>query len=336
MKSATVSFRPLRPIGRALDRWLFRLGKPERLPLVFGQRRIFVLPTGAGYAFAIALLVMLVASINYNLSLGYGLVFLLFGLGVVSIFHAFRNLLRLTVTRARAEPVFAGEPAIFRYTVGNDSTLARHALTLASRETRSRAWSVGAGASQEVHLAHPTRERGWISPGRLTLETLYPLGLVRAWSVFVPDLRCLVYPAPEASPPPLPERGSDGAGLRAAGDGDDDFAGLRAHRDSDSPRHIAWKVIARDGPMMTKRFTTNDEGDCVLDWETLPSGLDTEQRLARMTAWVLAATSAGRSFALHLPGAVVGPASGDGHCRACLTRLATYGLGDTPSRDVEG
>jgi uncharacterized protein (DUF58 family) len=335
MKLALSGSNPLRPVGRALDRWLFRLGKPERLPLTFGQRRIYVLPTGAGYAFAVALLVMLVASINYNLSLGYGLVFLLFGLGVVSIFHAFRNLLRLSVTHVRAEPVFAGEPARFRYTVRNDSTLVRHALTLASREARSPAWSVDAGAAREVLLDHPTLRRGWVSPGRLTLETRYPLGLVRVWTVFIPDARCLVYPLPESPPPPLPEGGSQDAGLRSVRDGDDDFAGLRAHRDSDSPRHVAWKVVARGGPMMTKRFTANAEGDCELDWQALPPGLDTEQRVARMTAWVLAATGAGRRFTMHLPGGTIGPASGDGHTRACLARLATFGLGDTTAPGVE-
>lgn len=336
MKEAASGLNPLGPINRAVDRWLFRLGAPERLPLTFGQRRIYVLPTGAGYAFAVALLVMLVASINYNLSLGYGLVFLLFGLGVVSMFHAFRNLLRLSVTHVRAEPVFAGEPARFHYTVRNDSALPRHALSLGSRKARSPTWSVEGSAARDVPLDHPTCRRGWVSPGRLTLETRYPLGLVRAWTVFIPDARCLVYPVPEASPPPLPESGTDDTGARPAGDGDDDFAGLRAHRDSDSPRHVAWKVIARDGPMMTKRFTASEEGDCELDWQTLPPGLDTEQRVARMTAWVLAASAAGRRFTMTLPGSTVGPASGDGHARACLARLATFGLGDDGASRHEG
>lgn len=332
MTRAASSLSPLQPIGRAVDRWLYRLGEPERLPIRFGQRRIYLLPTGAGYGFALALLVMLLASINYNLSLGYGLVFLLFGLGVVSKFHAFRNLLRLSVTHVRAEPVFAGEPARFRFTMRNDSSLSRHALVLASRETRSASWSIESGTSREVILDFPSRHRGWLEPGKLTLDTRYPLGLVRAWSVFIPDARCLVYPAPEASPPPLPESGQYDKGARPAGDGDDDFAGLRAHRDSDSPRHVAWKVIAREGPMMTKRFSANEEGDCELDWQALPAGMDLEQRIARLTAWVLAATAAGRRFVMRLPGSTLGPASGEGHTRACLARLATFGLSDDQTK----
>lgn len=88
--------------------------------------------------------------------------------------------------------------------------------------------------------------------------------------------------------------------------------------------------------MMTKRFTANKEGDCELDWQTLPTGLDAEQRVARMTAWVLAASAAGRRFTMRLPGITLGPASGDGHARACLARLATFGLGDSETNPDKG
>ena len=45
--------------------------------MILTQRRVFVLPTRQGLAYAVSLLVMLVGAINYNLSLGYALVFLL-------------------------------------------------------------------------------------------------------------------------------------------------------------------------------------------------------------------------------------------------------------------
>lgn len=84
-------------VRRGADRWLFRIGAPETAPIRLTQRRIYVLPTRAGLGFAAALAVMLVTSINYNLSLGYGLVFLLGGAATASIVHAFRNLLGLSL-----------------------------------------------------------------------------------------------------------------------------------------------------------------------------------------------------------------------------------------------
>ena len=91
------------------DRWLFRLRPDEAAPVVLGQRRIFVLPTAAGLAFAVTLLTLLIASINYNLSLGYAFTFLLAGLGIVTIVHTFRNLADLSIAPTRHVAGFAGE-----------------------------------------------------------------------------------------------------------------------------------------------------------------------------------------------------------------------------------
>lgn len=92
----------------SFQRWLFRLYGPEAAPIVLRQRRIYVLPTGAGLAYAVALGFMLIGAINYNLSLGYALVFLLAGLGLVTLLHTFRNLVQLEISPGRTEPVFAG------------------------------------------------------------------------------------------------------------------------------------------------------------------------------------------------------------------------------------
>ena len=48
-------------LRRTLERWLFRIDGPEPAPIRLVQRRIFVLPSAAGLAFAAALLVMLIA-----------------------------------------------------------------------------------------------------------------------------------------------------------------------------------------------------------------------------------------------------------------------------------
>ena len=314
------------PLRRQLDRWLFRLGVPEPLPIRLHQRRIFVLPTSAGVAFGIALMVMLLAAINYNLSLGYALVFLLAGTGLVSIFHAFRNLLNLSLTGARCEAVHAGETAVFRFTITNPSGVARPALTISAR-ARSITFNVPEDEDLEVDLHLPTTRRGWLDPGRVQLETHYPLGLIRAWSVFRPRVRCLVYPRAETDPPPLPDTALAGDGAAAEIDGDDDFAGLRAYRASDSPRQVAWKSVARGGPLVSKRFSGVGGGELTLDWHVLPESLDIEEKLSRLTAWVLTAQAAGLRFALRLPNAIIEPGSGAAHTRLCLEKLALLGTG---------
>lgn len=313
--------RGFNPISAALDRWLFRLGRPEPLPIVLGHRRIFLLPTGAGFGFALGLLVMLIASINYNLSLGYGLVFLLAGAAFVSMHHAFRNLLRLSIAGGRVDPVHAGQPIRFQFWIGNTRRFPRYALRLRGRDSVF-PFSVAPEDQTPAELHCMTERRGWISPGRVRLETTYPLGLIKAWSIFLPDTAGLVYPTPERDPPPLPEAGPSPTQGAERDHGDDDFAGLKTHQISDSPKHVAWKVVARDGPMLTKRFAGASGGQCELDWYALPPGLDVETRLSRLTAWILAAQSAGRPFGLNLPGARIPPALGENHAHHCLKHLA--------------
>ncbi len=309
-----------------LERWLFRIGHPEMAPIRLGQRRIFVLPTRAGLVFAATLLAMLLTSMNYSLSLGYGLTFLLSGIAVASIVHAFRNLLHLSIRPGRAAPTFCGTSALFPLFIDNPRNTRRPALRLRGGNGET-LFDLPPGTTTEITLACPTQRRGAFALGKTILETTWPLGLIRAWSVFVPQAACLVYPTPEADAPPLPQQGLSGeSGGRPSKHGNDDFDGLRPYRTADSPRHIAWKVLARGGPMMTKQFSGIDGGDLLLDWAALPPTLNTERRLSRLTAWVIAADRGGQIFSLVLPGVAVPPGHGAAHTHTCLRLLALHGL----------
>lgn len=327
---AVTATRLLSALRAATDRWLFRVGPVEAAPIRLVQRRIYVLPTPAGLAFAGALLAMLLASINYNLSLGYGLVFLLGGAAVASIVHAFRNLLGLSIRPARCMHVFCGDTAGFVLQIDNPRRARRPALRLRAHGEQADL-DIGPAQAASVTLPCPTHRRGELPLGRTVLETTWPLGLIRAWSVFVPELSCLVYPAPEPDPPALPEDGEGNAGrLGRMRDGDDDFAGLRAHRTADSPRHVAWKVLARGGPMLTKQYASWSGQDLQLDWTVLPAQLDDEQRLSRLAAWVLQAEQGGRRYALALPGNAIEPGQGPAHLQRCLSALARFGSPTAP------
>lgn len=315
-------------LGGEIQRRLFRYRGAEASPIVLNQRRVFVLPTRAGLAFGVTVVLLLVGSINYFLSLGYVLTFLLAGLAVVSIIHTFRNLVRLEIAAGRCEPVFAGATASFPLRLANARGDPRLGLRLSAAEVTPVRLDVPAHGSAEACVAVPAPERGWRTLGCLTLETTFPLGLVRAWSYVHPDMRCLIYPRPEQSPPPLP-RGNLGAhSRRSAEAGSDDFAGLRAHQPADSPRHVAWKIAAREGPLLTKTFSAQAGGEVRLDWATLPPGLDVEARLSRLTAWVLAAHTQQVPFSLALPGVRQASGKGETHVRRCLRSLALYGLAE--------
>ena len=78
-------------IGQRLQQWLeSRLPRQDTVELT--QRNVYILPTGAGWMLAATLLVLLVASINYQLNLGYLVTFLLTGCSVVGMHVCHANL----------------------------------------------------------------------------------------------------------------------------------------------------------------------------------------------------------------------------------------------------
>src|SRR5690606_37097514 len=201
------------------------------------RRNVLMLPTRAGLLFAAVVVTMLVTTINYQLSLGYALTFLVAAIAIVGMLHTFRNLATLTLRAGRAEPVFAGQLAEFTLLARNETRLERFALSLNTPGmAQPEYFDVAPGAEHFVAIALPTRQRGWMQVPRLTLATTFPLGLWRAWSRWHPALRVLVYPQPETPAVPLPARSAASGEGTSRGQGHDDIAALRPYVAGDPPR----------------------------------------------------------------------------------------------------
>ena len=314
----------LRSNARLLD-WFYGAKPPERGAIVLGHRRVYIVPSRLGLYFGGVLLILLVGSINYALSLGFALTFLLAGLGIAGMVQTTRSLAGLAVHAGRAEPAFAGEPAQFRLVLANAADFDRPEIMVRHLASGAQCRvDVGAATTAEAVLAVPAGRRGWQPLGRVMLESRFPLGLFRAWSYVQPDSRCLVYPRPEhgALPPPAPSAQAGGA--RAHAQGSDDFSGLRAYQPADSPRHVAWKSAARSDEMLTKQFAGEAVAELWLELRDLPASLGLEARLSRLAGWVLAAERGGAHYGLRIPGTELAPARGEAHRTACLEALALY------------
>ena len=315
-------------LGALIDRWQARPADTAR-PIVLDARHIYILPSGGGLLFALALVVMLLGAINYDLGLGHALVFLLAALGLVGMVHTWRNLLGLRLTPGRAEPVFAGETARFPCLLENPDDTPRRAIEIGvAGEPESTPLDLEACSSTRALLAFTPQRRGYHTVDRLLVSTRYPLGLFTAWSTPRPQLTLLAYPAPEFHP--LPASLQNGRGVWQGDAGQEDFAGLRLHRPNDSPRHIAWKAVARDiaqRPLLVKQFAGGTAGELVIDWAqsaVLAPAADTEHRLSILTGWVLAAERQNTAYALHLPGKDIPSGRGPVQRARCLEALALF------------
>lgn len=306
--------------------WALRRQRYHQGTVTLSQRVIYILPTRQGFALTAVLVLMLLGDINYNLSLGYVLTFLLAMMAVMSMLHAFRNLAQLEIRAGRAEAAFAGETARFAFHFRNPGALDRHQLVM--RHENGDTITFDAPAQQDTEVVFPlaATRRGWLQPGRLTLYTEFPLGLFHAWTYLNFDTRCLVYPKPLAEAPLPPGESPDGTGSRSVA-GDDDFAGLRSYVEGDALPRIAWKAYARERGLQVKQFSAQAGEELWLDFSAAPEP-DLEGKLARMARWVLDAETQGLRYGMKLPDGELPPGNGSAQRDQCLRRLALFGLGE--------
>ncbi|MBI3897561.1 MAG: DUF58 domain-containing protein [Gammaproteobacteria bacterium] len=293
--------------------------------VVLQRRGLFMLPTRYGWMFAGVLVVLLLASINYNNSLAYGLTFLLSAIAVVSMLHTDRNLLHLQLRAGTCIPVFAGETAMFRIHLLNRGARTRYGIALVHNKREFACVDVAAHATATAEFWLPAPQRGWLSLPPFYVKTQFPLGILYSWSRrLVLDERCLIYPKPsEPWSWRTPSESATDSHQRPTGSGDD-FSGVRAYRPGDSPRQIDWKSVARGSGLLTKEFSGGVGETVWLDLAQVP-GIDNEIRLSRLCRAVLDAEQAGARYGLRLGATTFAPSCGEAHQHRCLQALALYG-----------
>ena len=327
---------PLLPgfIQRLLQRWAGRRQPAAQTEITVQRRQLYILPTRQGLLFFGILLLILIGAINYEINLGYMLAFLLGSLGLLSMVYTHQNLNGLQVRVHRAEPVFAGQDALFSISISQTGNELRPALQLRSDNSPVNNQPAQLDLLSEPtvsgSLALPTHQRGYISPGMVKLFTEYPLGLFHAWSWLKLDAQCLVYPAPAAQHFKLqagqqqsnksPRDNQHSSDKR----GSDDFAGIRQYQRGDQRSHMAWKAIAKTGQLQTLQFSQDASDDIWLSWDQLDPHLDIEQKLSILCRMVLDADQQGLRYGLQLPDNEIEPNTGLQHKQHCLKQLALF------------
>ncbi len=328
------------------DWWEARLPRQDKLRLT--QRNLYILPTRAGWGFAVVVGVLLLASINEQINLGYALAFLLGGAGLAALYQTHGNLQGISLSLGSPGSVHAGQIVQLPVTLTNQHRrLWRCALAVSASGAEAGAPEAAVQfadlpPSQDacVVIDIPARQRGPQALPRLVIETRYPLGLFRAWSYWRPRSQVLVWPALDPNAPPLPDNDSPDPALATAHQsrhGQDLPEGLRDYRRGDPVRWIAWKksslTLATGAGLVTREPASSRAPDRWLDLEHSHGlgGLDTERRLSRLASWLLVAeqeaAALGRPYGLKLPGLVIACGHGPAHLRHCLDTLATWSGG---------
>lgn len=304
---------------------LFRSEANDKLPIIIRHERIYILPTGRGLAFLGVVSIMLLASMNYRLNLGYALSFIMVGLLASTLLSTYLNLVKLTVSSAKAKDTFSGTPLVFEITLTEPGHRARHSVQIATADSQDRVDIQKNGAATALlPLASP--ERGIYSLGRITLSSDFPLGLWRGWGYVHTESTSYVYPEPET--PVAPFASSRSGNLTGQKHSEEqEFKELRAYRETDNPSSIAWKTVARGGAWYTKEFepTNSDSCDVEIRWNDIDSSLSQEQRLSRMCAWLVKAEKQSLHYDFQLPDYIsTSNQRGVNRQQNCLRQLATF------------
>ncbi len=312
---------------------------------LMGQRNIYILPSRPGLAFCATLCLLLLASINDQLSLGYLLTFLLTGAGLASMHNTHANLRGLSLDLKAPAAAFAGEDVQLALRLHNGGA-ARYGIGVhVQGAARSEiAWTdVPAGGETQLLLRYPAGMCGLRALPTLQIVTRFPLGLFRAWSIWRPAAKVWIYPQAEQPQPPFPpqQAGAQGDSNTASSlQGGQDFEGVRGYRRGDPMRHVLWKKaalgmaqgMAQGSSQLSVRETHAPLAQTLwLDWRDT-TGLATQARAERLCAWLLAAERMQAPYGLRLPSGECSPDLGEQHATHCLqqlTLLASAALGDS-------
>ena len=307
-------------IGLKLFPNLLMHGKFEKLPLKIHWRRIFIFPTKPGLFFGLVCFLMLMASLNFNNNMGLMMTFLLVGMAQVALHRVFFNLRNLEINEITVKPVFVDEDAEFLVHIQSEED--KFDLVLDHGDSTYSIFELETEKGQNFLTKKLADKRGWMPMGRYKVSTRFPFGLFVSWIWTQSEVKALVYPKPESPLPSFP--------LNTGGEGDsevimkgEEFHGLKPYQTGDSMKLIAWKRTAQVDEPISREFEQQLGQRMVFDFAKirLPH---LEDKISRLTAWVLASHQNGQEYRLLLPGYDSGFGNTVEHSKDCLKALALH------------
>lgn len=300
-------------------RWLAKRLPPKRRQQL-SHRSIFILPSAAGWAYLVMCLLLFVLGTNYQNNLILALSFLLLSVFHTSLLMAFRNLSGLEISAGNSISCHPNQLATFQLSLTAERP--RFHLRLQFADGDSQTIDVDGEHPSRCELTRKASTRGRFNPGRIWIETRYPLGLCRAWSVQDLALEAIVWPTPitgELATNPQYSNGEQHSDSYRAGL--DDFHGLTQWQPGENQSKIAWKQLAQSGTWQVKEFI---EPLAPPTYLTLPPAVELEVALSRLTGTVIELERNNYPYALQLGQQQFGSDLGPAHLTRCLDALALY------------
>ena len=349
------------PASSLLSRW-FAARAPKSDSTTLNLRNVYIFFSREGLLFAVLLIITFIAGINYGNNLVLGLCFYLISVWLISFHVTFAHISGLQVRLLDITMAEAGAPVWVTLQLRNDSRRPRRQLLftfeqIVSAQTEQkphkkvdRKANKNNDNQHEIHadsqpsvlvtrlqdeqiirLPVQTHRRGQLELPRLKIKTVYPLGIMRAWSYVYFARSAWVYPKPEAFDWQAQYAIASLEDLPIGGQyrqGQDDFERLDNYIEGKSLARVSWGHVARGQGMFTKHFADPVGHEQTLDYADMPAAQH-KQKLAQMAYGALTLGELGVPFNMRLPNemtvnkhsaATMG--AGETFAQACLLRLA--------------
>lgn len=331
------------PLTAMFSRW-FAKRAPRNDNATLNLRNVYIFFSREGLLFVLLLIITFIAGVNYGNNLVLGLCFYLISVWLISFHVTFAHVSGLQVRLLEVTMAQAGEPVWVTLQLLSNSRQPRRQLSIsfdsqdknltkhgsANRSLNSAQTSVllpRLKDEQIIRLPVATHRRGKLKLPRLHIKTVYPLGIMRAWSYVYFARSAWVYPQPEAFEWQARYLSANSADIPTGGQftqGQDDFERLDNYVAGESLARVSWAHVARGQGMFTKHFADPVGYEQRLAYEDMPA-ITHEQKLAQLAYGVLALSELEVPFQLQLPDQAPSTAEigqGEAFGQACLLRVA--------------
>lgn len=312
-------------------------------------RNVYIFFSKEGILFALLLLITFVAGINYANNLVLGLCFYLISVWLISVHITFAHISGLQVRLLEVTMAEVGAPVWVTLQLRSESRQPRRQLSLSfdnsfdkgsakrpdnkpnnskiATHVKRKVLLSRLQGEQIIRLPVFTNQRGQLELPRLQIKTVYPLGIMRAWSYVYFARSAWVYPKPLTFDWQAQYSVTSAKDLPIGGQttqGQDDFDRLDNYIVGESLARVSWAHVARGQGILTKHFADSIGHEQCLDYADMPAVYH-EQKLAQLTFGVLTLAQLNVPFQMRLPNDAHSAASigqGEAFAQACLLRLA--------------
>lgn len=298
--------------------WLLRrFALPVNQSKTLRQRDVLVFFNREGYLYGVLLIITFIAGINYANNLILGFCFLLTGILILSFYLAFWQMYGLTVA-VHVNPIGqVGRALPLKLDCTPKSTQIHLHLRVEFEQINKKINILQSPLTLEFE-SMPT-QRGLMRLSRIRLISVYPLGIIRAWSLIYPVLE--IWVAPQPLEVDITRYGF-GALTSQSLQGIDDFSHLREFQSSDAQHRIAWQHYAKGRGLLVKQFEYTQRDQLIFDYKQMPASSH-EDKLSQLMYLIEQAQAQNLGFGLSLPTQSLPYQQGQHHFRAaqlCLAR----------------